>query len=83
MKPVLLMFALLGVAFYTMAEDRSYQDRHNSLLRACRKENAHRYDAKQFCEGIIGPCGFRGTDQDCFVRLGSQPFQPESSRPAP
>lgn len=83
MKPVVVLLFLGTVVLLILASDHQYQDRHDRLLASCRKQNAYRMDVRSFCQTVIGPCGLRGTDQDCFVRLGLRPQDNEYRNPSP
>lgn len=83
MKPFLVLFVLVMAVLLVLSSDHQYLNRHEHLMASCRKQNAYRMDAHSFCRSVIGPCGLRGTDQDCFVRLGLRPQDDEYLRPNP
>jgi len=73
--------ALVGVCMSSQRVD--VHSKRESLLSACIRHNSYRFDAKPFCKSIIGHCAGLDTDQGCFVRLASQTFAHERSRPNP
>lgn len=83
MKTLAVLIFLAAIVLLTVVSDRQYHNRHERLLVNCYKQNAYRMDAHSFCQSVIGPCGLRGTDQDCFVRLGLRPQDDEYLSPSP
>lgn len=83
MKPVVVLIILATAVPLIMWSDRQYRERHDRLLASCRKQNTYRTDVQSFCQSVIGQCGLRGTDQDCFVRLGLRPQDNDYRSPNP